>query len=209
MTAFAAADDARVISRIHGEAINHRPNTAPTGCNQTAGLCIEEAASIRRPTPTSRELHAAAPSSAAKVRTRGEVISQTPRITITQSTQRRVVILTASLRYPASALRPSFGSFGQSSWLDRYAETHVKRSMPCSLPGERQRFSPTDPYMRLCGSELSILRTNECALPLVQYRRTCDRRTASGRIWEFMLALGDAGPAYRAADALRMPATRA
>jgi hypothetical protein len=34
------------------------------------------------------------------VRTRGDVISQNPRITITQSSQRRVVILTAALYSP-------------------------------------------------------------------------------------------------------------
>src|SRR5687767_5340006 len=100
MTTFAAADDARVISRIQGEAINHKPNTAPTDSTQAAGLCIEKAASVKSPAPTIRELQAAGPSSAAKVRTRGEVISQRPRITTTQSSQRRVVIVTALLHHP-------------------------------------------------------------------------------------------------------------
>src|SRR5687767_13182806 len=95
MTTFAAADDKWVISRIHGDAINHTPNTAPTDSTQTAGLYIEKAASAKSPAPTIRELQAAGPLSAAKVRTRGEVISQKPRITMTQSSQRRVDIVTA------------------------------------------------------------------------------------------------------------------
>src|SRR5688572_10191843 len=64
----------------------------PTVSPLTAGLYIAKNASVTIPAPTLHEFQAVGSAPAATGRSHGEAISHTPRMTFTQSTQRRVVM---------------------------------------------------------------------------------------------------------------------
>src|SRR5687767_13701026 len=91
-TAFAAAAGALLNPSNQGEAINQAPKMMPAVSPQTAGLYIAKNASATIPAPMLHELQAVGSAPAATVRSHGEAISHTPRMTLTQSTQRRVVM---------------------------------------------------------------------------------------------------------------------